>query len=200
MVRIYLKEDLPLFLVGYLGHHQALLQSFWDDPVVHDGTVIYKQWTFNCVLQWNGILDELCRLVSNTPGLLLDPLCSVVMRGHGHVIILNYAVFAKSEMPHQFGDLVLRSTNAIVYLEYNPLLLPSKPLGNQDEKWSRFVCISDTHARTFNVPSGDVLLHSGDLTNLGKMSEFEKTTDWLCSLPHPVKMCVVSLSPALPFS
>lgn len=41
----------------------------------------------------------------------------------------------------------------------------------------RFVCLSDTH--TFdecfqNVPDGDVLLHSGDFTNVGSTKEIEK--------------------------
>jgi predicted phosphohydrolase len=94
-------------------------------------------------------------------------------------------------MPHLgYRDVVLRSTDAIVYLEYKPNLLPPKPSGIQDERWTRFVCLSDTHAHTFDVPDGDVLLHAGDLTNLGAVSEFEKTMEWLYALPHGVKMLV----------
>ncbi|KAH7032870.1 Metallo-dependent phosphatase-like protein [Microdochium trichocladiopsis] len=36
---------------------------------------------------------------------------------------------------------------------------------------TRFVCVSDTHNATVKLPSGDVLIHSGDLTNTGSYSE-----------------------------
>jgi hypothetical protein len=90
-----------------------------------------------------------------------------------------------------YRDVVLRSPDAVVYLEYNADCLPEKPSGNADEKWTRFVCISDTHTRCFDLPDGDVLLHSGDLTNLGAVSEFETTMQWLCALPHGIKLWVV---------
>lgn len=82
----------------------------------------------------------------------------------------------------------LRSPDSIVHLEYDPENLD--PIS--DSGWTRFVCISDTHARSFAVPDGDVLLHAGDLTNTGTLEEFETTIDWLCRLPHKVKMCVES--------
>lgn len=95
--------------------------------------------------------------------------------------------------PPDFGTFqhhpdTLKSPGEIVYLEYNPDELPPKP----SEDWTRFVCISDTHSRSFPVPDGDVLLHSGDLTNTGTVSDFEKTMEWLYSLPHEVKMWVRS--------
>lgn len=72
----------------------------------------------------------------------------------------------------------------IVHLEYDdPLNVPSVPSG-----YTRFVCVSDTHSRRFPVPDGDVLLHSGDLTNTGTLAEFEQTMDWICGLPHKLKM------------
>jgi Icc-related predicted phosphoesterase len=40
------------------------------------------------------------------------------------------------------------------------------------------------------VPDGDVLLHSGDLTNTGTVSDFEKTMEWLYGLSHPVKIII----------
>lgn len=83
-----------------------------------------------------------------------------------------------------YADVVLKSSKEIVHLEYTPSKLPPKP----SEEWTRFVCISDTHSRTFEVPTGDVLLHSGDLTNTGTVKDFEKTMDWLYSLPHKTKM------------
>jgi hypothetical protein len=54
--------------------------------------------------------------------------------------------------------------------------------------WTRFVCISDTHSRTFEIPPGDVLLHAGDLSSWGSLSQLMHTVEWLKSLQHPVKM------------
>ncbi|CAG8795955.1 2232_t:CDS:2, partial [Dentiscutata erythropus] len=62
------------------------------------------------------------------------------------------------------------------------LLLPD------EADWTRFVCVSDTHNKvsleTYNVPEGDVLLHSGDLTEVGKLVQIEAAIDWIKSLPH----------------
>ena len=82
---------------------------------------------------------------------------------------------------------VLTSPKEIVHLEYNAQNLPPPP----SDEWTRFVCISDTHSRTFDVPDGDVLLHSGDLTNTGTVEDFKKTMGWLYSLPHKIKMLVL---------
>ncbi|ELK37550.1 Metallophosphoesterase MPPED2 [Myotis davidii] len=54
-----------------------------------------------------------------------------------------------------------------------------KPAGH-----TRFVCISDTHSRTdgIQMPYGDILLHTGDFTELGLPSEVKKFNDWLDSV------------------
>lgn len=52
----------------------------------------------------------------------------------------------------------------------------------------RFVCIGDTHGRTFPVPDGDVLLHTGDLSAGGTYESLLDTFTWLCSLPHRWKL------------
>ncbi|XP_061466555.1 metallophosphoesterase MPPED2 isoform X3 [Rhineura floridana] len=54
-----------------------------------------------------------------------------------------------------------------------------KPAGH-----TRFVCISDTHSRTdgIQMPYGDILLHTGDFTELGLPSEVKKFNDWLASV------------------
>ncbi|KAF5373200.1 hypothetical protein D9757_010556 [Collybiopsis confluens] len=85
-------------------------------------------------------------------------------------------------------DVVYRSPNdnEIVYLEYDPLKLPPKP----SDSYTRFVCISDTHTRSFPVPDGDVLLHSGDLTKLGYVNEFQQTMEWIDKLPHKTKIII----------
>lgn len=54
----------------------------------------------------------------------------------------------------------------------------------------RFICISDNHGSTLPVPDGDVLLHAGDLTDLGQLAELERVMDWICSLPHSVKVII----------
>ncbi|KAF9255844.1 Metallo-dependent phosphatase [Marasmius fiardii PR-910] len=74
---------------------------------------------------------------------------------------------------------------SILHVDYNHLSLPP-PQPN----YTRFVCISDTHSHTFPVPEGDVLLHGGDLTNTGTVNDFEKTMEWICRLPHRVKVLI----------
>ncbi|KAK8859194.1 Metallo-dependent phosphatase-like protein [Apiospora arundinis] len=56
---------------------------------------------------------------------------------------------------------------------------------------TRIVCISDTHNCTVKVPAGDVLIHSGDLTNTGSLKELQKQIEWLARQPHEVKIIVV---------
>ncbi|CAK5272801.1 unnamed protein product [Mycena citricolor] len=77
------------------------------------------------------------------------------------------------------------SPTCVVQLDYiaDPAPPPSGP-------WTRFVILSDTHAETFPVPDGDVLLHCGDLTRRGTAAELRRTMEWLCELPHPVKIVI----------
>ncbi|KAJ5764092.1 hypothetical protein N7533_002773 [Penicillium manginii] len=70
---------------------------------------------------------------------------------------------------------------------------------------TRFVCVSDTHGYTpseagFKLPAGDVLIHAGDLTNNGSMSELRRTMDWISKADFEIKILVagnhdVSLDP-----
>ena len=48
----------------------------------------------------------------------------------------------------------------------------------------KVVCISDTHSKipTSPVPIGDLLIHAGDLTNNGTISEIQQQIDWLKGL------------------
>lgn len=99
----------------------------------------------------------------------------------------NYADFfipplEQTPLPHRVDG--IRSTAYLIYDLKSP---PPRPFAPH----TRFVCISDTHSQAFDVPPGDVLLHSGDLTKRGRMEHFQTTLDWLCSLPHKLKMCVV---------
>ncbi|KAK3385623.1 Metallo-dependent phosphatase-like protein [Podospora didyma] len=56
----------------------------------------------------------------------------------------------------------------------------------------RFVCISDTHNDdcTGSLPDGDVLLHSGDLTDFGTMEELQAAYNWISALPHKTKIVI----------
>ncbi|TFK21206.1 hypothetical protein FA15DRAFT_672766 [Coprinopsis marcescibilis] len=89
---------------------------------------------------------------------------------------------------------VIPSADAVVHLDYDPATLRS--LGEMEYvkedggQWTRFVCISDTHSKTFDVPLGDVLLHSGDLSNLGTVRGLTATMEWLYGLPHKVKIII----------
>lgn len=84
----------------------------------------------------------------------------------------------------------LTSAKATVHSLYDIYDPPAQPPGT-----TRFVCISDTHSQTFNVPDGDVLLHSGDLSSYGRQADLEVTLNWLASLPHKIKMSVAGSFP-----
>jgi predicted phosphohydrolase len=56
----------------------------------------------------------------------------------------------------------------------------------------RLVIISDTHGmhRALDLPTGDVLLHAGDVTSKGKEHELQEFNDWLGELPFKHKVVV----------
>ncbi|KAK6431229.1 hypothetical protein LTR95_012614 [Oleoguttula sp. CCFEE 5521] len=58
----------------------------------------------------------------------------------------------------------------------------------------RLVCISDTHnafpGAGFTLPSGDVLIHAGDLTNQGSLAEIEKAMAWIKRANFAAKLVV----------
>ncbi|EIW84205.1 hypothetical protein CONPUDRAFT_80627 [Coniophora puteana RWD-64-598 SS2] len=76
--------------------------------------------------------------------------------------------------------------NGTIHTTYDIVTPPPHP----GKGWTRFVCISDTHSAEFPVPPGDVLLHSGDLSELGRKPELLKTLDWLSALSHSVKIII----------
>ncbi|KAG9049457.1 hypothetical protein FS837_010261 [Tulasnella sp. UAMH 9824] len=85
------------------------------------------------------------------------------------------------------GSENLTTEDVRVYIDYDIENPPPPPESNG---WTRFVCISDTHGKSFPVPPGDVLLHAGDLTAWGAAKELRKTIEWLVSLPHPLKIVI----------
>lgn len=53
------------------------------------------------------------------------------------------------------------------------------------------VCISDTHTHTYSpIPPGDILIHAGDLSNAGTVSEIQAQIDWLSAQPHRYKLAI----------
>ena len=55
----------------------------------------------------------------------------------------------------------------------------------------RLVCISDTHTnKPDGLPTGDVLIHAGDLTNNGTVAEIQDQIDWLSTLPFKHKLVI----------
>lgn len=72
-------------------------------------------------------------------------------------------------------------------LVFNLLRSPPEP-GTPPIK---VVCISDTHCiKAANIPDGDLLIHAGDLANLGSPAEIQRQLDWLDSLPHEHKVVI----------
>jgi predicted phosphohydrolase len=56
----------------------------------------------------------------------------------------------------------------------------------------RVVCLSDTHNRQgrFTVPDGDILVHAGDFSMMGRHDELVRVATWLAALPHRHKIVV----------
>jgi Icc-related predicted phosphoesterase len=58
----------------------------------------------------------------------------------------------------------------------------------------RFVCISDTHNKMDEIldkiPLGDVLIHAGDFTYNGDLSDVKKFNEQLGKLPHKYKIVI----------
>ncbi|KIX02840.1 uncharacterized protein Z518_08783 [Rhinocladiella mackenziei CBS 650.93] len=69
----------------------------------------------------------------------------------------------------------------LVYLRGPPYLPPKNKIP------IRVVCISDTHSQIppTAIPKGDLLIHSGDLTNTGSLSSIQQAIDWLKTLQKP---------------
>ncbi|ESO91941.1 hypothetical protein LOTGIDRAFT_121668 [Lottia gigantea] len=59
----------------------------------------------------------------------------------------------------------------------------------------RFVCISDTHTvlektPDYHLPPGDVLIHAGDFSNIGRPNEIQRFNTYLGTLPYKVKIVI----------
>ena len=63
---------------------------------------------------------------------------------------------------------------------------------------TRIVCVSDTHGYgpqdgVFKLPKGDVLIHAGDLSNQGSMSELRRSVEWIQMADFEVKIVIAGL-------
>lgn len=56
----------------------------------------------------------------------------------------------------------------------------------------RIVALSDTHCRhkSVKLPKGDLLIHAGDISYRGKLSEVTDFLSWFGALPHPHKIFI----------
>ena len=55
----------------------------------------------------------------------------------------------------------------------------------------KIVCISDTHKREPELPSGDVLIHSGDWSSFGYDTDTNKFIDWMSRIRFKYKRIVI---------
>lgn len=57
----------------------------------------------------------------------------------------------------------------------------------------KIVCISDTHnlhSKCKEIPTGDILIHAGDLTRKGDLEDVRSFNAWLKDLPHKHKLII----------
>lgn len=56
----------------------------------------------------------------------------------------------------------------------------------------KVVVISDTHClhHEVDVPDGDILIHAGDITNIGEFGVLADFNEWLGQLPHKYKIVI----------
>lgn len=56
----------------------------------------------------------------------------------------------------------------------------------------RITCISDTHGnhRRVKLPEGDMLIHAGDFTRMGRRAEVLSFFSWFSRLPYAHKICI----------
>lgn len=54
----------------------------------------------------------------------------------------------------------------------------------------RFVCVSDTFGETPDLPTGDVLVHAGNLTRNGSVEELARSVSWIDRTDFKVKLVI----------
>ncbi|MCJ1297823.1 hypothetical protein MMC08_000611 [Hypocenomyce scalaris] len=95
------------------------------------------------------------------------------------------------EAPSLLYEFFASPLNFLVRYAYAFILFLRGPAYQPPPTPIRIVCLSDTHTQTpSSVPSGDILIHAGDLANTGTASEIQAQIDWLASLPHREKIVI----------
>lgn len=93
------------------------------------------------------------------------------------------------DRPHLIYTFLTQPLHLVSRLCYHFLTL-LRPLPRRHQP-IRVVCISDTHSLDpGDIPSGDVLVHAGDITAHGTPSELQAAIDLLSSLPHKHKYVI----------
>ena len=66
------------------------------------------------------------------------------------------------------------------------------PKGTRKEGDIRVVCISDTHMKheKLQIPDGDILVHTGDFSSLGRWDDIKRFADWFATRPHQHKIVI----------
>jgi Icc-related predicted phosphoesterase len=58
----------------------------------------------------------------------------------------------------------------------------------------KIILISDTHGKHedmfHTLPEGDMIIHSGDISNVGKINEINEFTEWFSKLPYTYKIFI----------
>ena len=58
----------------------------------------------------------------------------------------------------------------------------------------KIVCISDTHGKhnelDYDLPEADMIIHSGDVSNRGRIDEINQFTEWFSNLPYKYKIFI----------
>ncbi|MCJ1370957.1 hypothetical protein MMC20_002171 [Loxospora ochrophaea] len=95
------------------------------------------------------------------------------------------------EPPSYVYRLLSSPLKLITHQLYSLILTLRGPSFHPPPSPIRLVCISDTHTyKPSSLPPGDVLIHAGDLTNLGTAAEIQDQINWLSSLPHTHKIVI----------
>jgi 3',5'-cyclic AMP phosphodiesterase CpdA len=65
-----------------------------------------------------------------------------------------------------------------------------EPKASPPADFIRLFCISDTHNTHPVLPPGEILIHAGDLTEIGSFDEVQAELNWLSDQPHKYKVFI----------
>ena len=58
----------------------------------------------------------------------------------------------------------------------------------------KVICVSDTHGKhnelNYDLPEGDMIIHAGDVSNVGRIDEINQFTQWFSKLPYKYKIFI----------